>query len=173
MDWLAEIIKQLQTSRSFVTAAFVVCFVILFGHIFVPASIPQAPDEWKLVLIAGLLFSGTLLLFMIIPFIYKFFVQSFSNKLQEIKSSNLSQDERDFLYSLALMIEASQDDYINMGNLNYHAMEISKLEIQEIISNLSSKGLIDINSFDNNLVSFTKNGRRKVLEIKSNQHKVA
>ncbi len=69
---------------------------------------------------------------------------------------------------MALIIEDSREDFINLSNLNYNAMETSKLEIQEIASNLVNKGLIETNPFDSTLVSFTISGRSKALEIKNN-----
>lgn len=68
---------------------------------------------------------------------------------------------------MALIIEDSREDFINLSNLNYDAMEISKLETQEVVSNLVNKGLIETNLFDSTLVSFTIPGRSKALEIKS------
>ena len=166
MDWVTEIIKQLQTSRAFVTAVFVVCLCILLGHSFMPTLIPQVPTEWKLPLIGGLLFSGTLLMFMIIPFFWSYFSKLLNNKTQRIRSLILSNDEQGFLYIMALMIEKSREDFINLSNLNYDAMDISKLKIQEIVTGLVTKGLIETNPFDPNLIFFTNTGRSKALEIK-------
>lgn len=145
MDWLTEIIKQLQTSHAFVSAVFVVCISILLGHSFIPSIIPQVPDEWKLPLIGGLLFSSTLLLFLIIPYIWKYFSKSVNNKTQEVRALSLSDHERSFLYNLAVMIEDSREDFLNLGSLDYSIMNASKLELQEIVTDLSNKGLIDIN----------------------------
>lgn len=167
MDWLTEIIKQLQTSHAFVTAVFVVCISMLLGHSFIPSLIPQVPDEWKLPLIGGLLFSGTLLAFLIIPYIWKYSFKSISNKTQKIKTLSLSDHERSFLYNLAVMIEDSREDFFNLGSLDYSSMNTSKLELQEIVSDLSHKGLIDINFLDPNLISFTSKGRTRALEIKN------
>lgn len=167
MDWLTEIIKQLQTSRAFVTAVFIVCLSILLGNAFAPSFIPEVPDNWKLPLIGGLIFSGTLLAFIIIPFFWSYFSKVLNSKSQEIRSLNLSSNEQGFLYVMALIIEDSREDFINLSNLNYDAMEISKLETQEVVSNLVNKGLIETNLFDSTLVSFTIPGRSKALEIKS------
>lgn len=168
MDWLTEIIKQLQTSRAFVTAVFVVCLSVLLGHTFAPSLIPEVPDDWKHPLIGGSLFSGTLLAFIIIPFFWSYSFKALNNKSQKIRSLNLSSNEQGFLYIMALIIEDSREDFINLSNLNYNAMETSKLEIQEIASNLVNKGLIETNPFDSTLVSFTISGRSKALEIKNN-----
>ena len=168
MDWLTEIIKQLQTSHAFVTAVFVVCLSVLLGHVFAPSLFPDVPDDWKLPLVGGLIFSGTLLAFVIIPFFWSYFFKSLNNKSQKIRSLNLSSNEQGFLYIMALMIEDSREDFINLSNLNYDAMEISKLEIQEVASSLVNKGLIETSIFDLNLVSFTSTGRSKALEIKNN-----
>lgn len=167
MDWLTEIIKQLQTSHAFVSAVFVVCISILLGHSFIPSIIPQVPDEWKLPLIGGLLFSSTLLLFLIIPYIWKYFSKSINNKTQEVRALSLSDHERSFLYNLAVMIEDSREDFLNLGSLDYSIMNASKLELQEIVTDLSNKGLIDINFLDPNLISFTSKGRTRALEIKN------
>lgn len=167
MDWLTEIIKQLQTSHAFVTAVFVVCISILLGHSFTPSIIPQAPDEWKLPLIGGLLFSGTLLTFLITPYILEYASKSISNKTKEVKALSLSNHEQSFLYNLAVMIEDSREDFLNLGSLDYSSMNTSKLELQEIVSDLSNKGLIDINFLDSNLISFTNKGRTRALEIKN------
>lgn len=168
MDWLPEILKQLQTSRALVTAAFVVCLFILFGHIISPNLIPQTPDNWKLPVMGGLLFSSTLLVFIIVPFLWQYFYKIIINRTQNIRTSKLSNDEQHCLYNMALMIEGSRVDFVNLSNLNYSNMSISKLELQEIISKLSNKGLVDVNPFDSNLISFTDSGRRKALEIKNN-----
>lgn len=166
MDWVTEIIKQLQTSRAFVTAVFIACLSLLLGHTFAPSLIPEVPDNWKLPLIGGLIFSGTLLTFIIIPFFWSYFSKLLNNKTQKIRSLILSNDEQGFLYIMALMIENSREDFINLSNLNYDAMDISKLKIQEIVTGLVTKGLIEANPFDPNLISFTNTGRSKALEIK-------
>ncbi|WP_201573081.1 hypothetical protein [Psychrobacter nivimaris] len=98
MDWLTEIIKQLQTSRAFVTAVFVACLSVLLGHAFAPSLIPEVPDDWKLPLIGGLIFSGTLLAFIIIPFFWSYFSKILNNKSQKTRSLNLSSNEQGFLY---------------------------------------------------------------------------
>ena len=167
MDWLTEIIKQLQTSRAFVTAVFVVCLSVLLGHAFAPSLIPEVPDDWKLPLIGGLIFSGTLLAFIIIPFFWSYFSKILNSKSQKTRSLNLSSNEQGFLYIMALIIEDNREDFINLSNLNYDAMEISKLETQEVASNLVDKGLIETNLCDSTLVSFTITGRSKALEIKN------
>lgn len=132
-----------------------------------PSLIPQVPDEWKLPLIGGLLFSGTLLVFLITPYIWKYFSKSISNKTQEVKALSLSDHEQSFLYNLAVMIENSREDFLNLGSLDYSSMNASKLELQEIVSDLSNKRLIDINFLDPNLISFTSKGRTRALEIKN------
>lgn len=167
MDWLTEIIKQLQTSRAFVTAVFLVCLSVLLGHAFAPSLIPEVPDDWKLPLVGGLIFSGTLLAFIIIPFFWSYFSKILNNKSQKIRSLNLSINEQGFLYIMALIIENSREDFINLSNLNYDAMEVSKLEIQEVVSSLVNKRLVETNPFDSTLVSFTITGRSKALEIKN------
>ena len=167
MDWLTEIIKQLQTSRKFVTAVFLVCLSVLLGHAFVPSLIPEVPDDWKLPLVGGLIFSGTLLAFIIIPFFGSYFSKILNNKSQKIRSLNLSINEQGFLYIMALIIENSREDFINLSNLNYDAMEVSKLEIQEVVSSLVNKRLVETSLFDPSLVSFTSTGRSKALEIKN------
>ena len=167
MDWLTEIIKQLQTSRAFVTAVFVACLSVLLGHAFAPSLIPEVPDDWKLPLIGGLIFSGTLLAFIIIPFFWSYFSKILNNKSQKTRSLNLSSNEQGFLYIMALIIEDSREDFINLSNLNYDAMEISRLETQEVASSLVNKGLIKTNPFESTLVSFTITGRSKAIEIKN------
>tara|TARA_R110002124_G_scaffold111876_1_gene265818 strand:+ start:350 stop:880 length:531 start_codon:yes stop_codon:yes gene_type:complete len=167
MDWLTEIIKQLQTSRAFVTAVFVACLSVLLGHAFAPSLIPEVPDDWKLPLIGGLIFSGTLLAFIIIPFFWSYFSKILNNKSQKTRSLNLSSNEQGFLYIMALIIEDSGEDFINLSNLNYDAMEISRLETQEVASSLVNKGLIKTNPFESTLVSFTITGRSKAIEIKN------
>lgn len=167
MDWLTEIIKQLQTSRACVTAVFVACLSVLLGHAFAPSLIPEVPDDWKLPLIGGLIFSGTLLAFIIIPFFWSYFSKILNNKSQKTRSLNLSSNEQGFLYIMALIIEDSREDFINLSNLNYDAMEISRLETQEVASSLVNKGLIKTNPFESTLVSFTITGRSKAIEIKN------
>lgn len=68
---------------------------------------------------------------------------------------------------MALIIEDSGEDFINLSNLNYDAMEISRLETQEVASSLVNKGLIKTNPFESTLVSFTITGRSKAIEIKN------
>ena len=169
MDWLTEVIKQLQTSRAFVTAVFVVCLCILLGHNFAPALIPQVPADWKLPLIGSLLFSGTLLAFIIIPYVWTFFSKGINDKTKEIKSSYLSEDERVLLYSLALTIEDNKDDFVNLSNIDYYTTNFSKLEFQEIVVKLEEKGLVELNPFAPNLISLSATGRRRAIEMRRNK----
>jgi len=113
------------------------------------------------------MFSGTLLTFIIVPSLLNYFSKILNSKTQKTSSSKLSDDEHVFLYSMSLMIEVSQDNFINLNILNYDAMGVSKLEIQETVSVLVTKGLIETSLFDLNLVSFTSIGRSKALKIKN------
>ena len=169
MDWLTEIIKQLQTSRAFVTGVFIVCLCILLGNKFVPSLIPKVPADWRLPLIGGLLFSGTLLAFIILSYIWLLFSEWVKRITKILKSLYLSNDEQRLLNSLALTIEDNINNSVNLSDLDYSSTNFSKLEFQEIVINLEKKGLIELNPYNHNLITLSDSGRKLILKMRRKQ----
>ena len=54
---------------------------------------------------------------------------------------------------------------INLENINYEAVRMSRLEVLELMHSLKKKGLVLINPYADNLVSLTPTGRQRALEI--------
>ncbi len=170
MGWISELLKHLNTSRSFVLATFVTSITVLFGNNIFPNLIPKLPNEWQLFVIVGAVFSGTLLLFWIVPFLWKLIFRVFKVNVQKLSASNLSNDEIDFLLFLASVVDKGGNDYLDIDRqINYDLLTVGKLKTVEIVSSLCKKGLVKSSSFDRDLVFFTPNGRKKVLEIKNSQ----
>ena len=57
------------------------------------------------------------------------------------------------------------DESLDLRSINYSEINLPKLEVLQVASALSKKGLIRINSYEENLISLTSRGRERALQI--------
>jgi hypothetical protein len=162
MEWLSELIKHITISRSFTGAVFITSGALVFGNWWWPDYFDPFPKEWAIPANGALIFSGTLLLFWIIPAVWRTSVNAIFWIPKRIRSRSLSPNEEGLIEILANLA----DEPLNLERLNYAAGVFSKLEVLELSAGLERKGLVEINPYDENLVKLSAEGRRRALLIK-------
>jgi hypothetical protein len=162
MEWLSELIKHITISRPFLGAVFITFGALVFGNRWCPDYFDPFPKEWAIPATGALIFSGTLLLFWIIPAAWRTSVNAIFWIAKRIRSRNLSPNEKGFIERLADFTDGS----LNLENLYYVSVGFSKLELLELSAGLQRKGFVEINPHSENLVTLSAEGRRRALRIK-------
>lgn len=161
MSWMSDFLKHITVSRSFVFAVFVTSGVLLFGKLYFPEIINPLPERWAIVVSGALVFSSVLLLWWLIPAAGKLISSLFKRTAQFVRSQSLSELEESLLLAMANLADESLD----LRSINYSEINLPKLEVLQVASALSKKGLIRINSYEENLISLTSRGRERALQI--------
>ncbi|MGF6840496.1 hypothetical protein QF001_004363 [Paraburkholderia youngii] len=162
MDWIPALLKHLAIARSGVVAAFVTTAVFLFVPLFAPNYLPKLSANWSPALIGVFLFSGCLLS------IWGLEATSAAAKriMASAKASRgLKASLDDIEASLIYALGCNPAEPINLDTIGYASGSTTRLELMEVVSGLSDKGLVDENPFARKLVSLTANGRKRALEL--------
>lgn len=158
MDWIPALLKHLDVSRSIVGAVFVTSAVLYAGPRFAPTYVDTVPKEWTVVLVGTLVFSACLLLFWGCSAVWVGAKSRWVRTSALLASFQLSQPEMDVLLGLG----EHPNDSMNIENIDYERVQISRLEVVEMMHSLAKKGLI---FFNFNRVSLTPIGRQRALEL--------
>ena len=160
MDWLKDILKHLAVSRLLVGAIFVTSAVMFFGPRLAPEQVPQAAD-WLPAVFGAMVLTGCLLLFWTMAGLWKLAARAWRSMKASIAAANISQSEAGLLGAMG----NNPGESFNLNLVDYQKAPLSRLELMETCEALDRKGLVSINPFDENLVSLTKAGRERALEI--------
>ena len=161
MNWISEVFKHVTVSRSLVFAVFVTSAALIFGKEYFPTIIKPLPDLWAVGMSGALIFSGVLLLWWIIPAIWKSLYRSCRWLANFIRSRTLNDLEQSLLLALGNLA----DDSLDLRRINYSDINYSKLELLEVTRRLKGKGLVDTNFLEENLVFLTPLGRAQALKL--------
>jgi hypothetical protein len=161
MDWLADILKNLAISRTLVVAIFVTAAVMYFGPIFAPLHVPAVQKEFTTHLFAAMVLTGCLLAVWAIAGTWHLSKAGLQKTATALTSSSLIDAERAILFLLA----KDPTQPINLENIDYTRAPGTKLEFHQLAKGLEAKGLVNINDWDDNLISLTEKGRVRALEI--------
>ena len=162
MEWLSQLLKHLKDSRVFTGAAFVTCAVILFGNQLLSNSVPELPSNIRLAATAGLVFTGTLVLFGIIPGI----ATTLKNWLSKAKQYFMGRRVTDLEHTIIFMMSDMPDEPFNLYALNFEESGVTPIAAFEAASALEAKGFISINRFHRKYIKLTIKGRRMVHKIR-------
>lgn len=161
MEWLTDIIKKLEISRLLVSAVFVTSVVMYFGPTLTPNNTPRVPEDFLPALFGLMVLTGCLLIFWAIAEAWIFITKGVRKTTQAFKNGSLSDAEIAILHVLG----RDPTTPLDLSTIDYSATPATKLEFHHIASGLEEKGLVYINGFDENLVSLTKLGRDKALDL--------
>ena len=161
MNWVSDILKHLTVSRSFVVAIFVTSGVLLFGRVHFPTVIKPLPDQWHIVASGALVFTSVLLLWWIVPAIWKTISKLYNGFAQRIGGLKLSGDEKSLLIAMGHLA----DEALDLRFINYKEVGLTKLEVLQLSKKLSRKGLVRINFMEENLLTLTQRGRERALKL--------
>ncbi|MBZ8142991.1 hypothetical protein CLD22_24265 [Rubrivivax gelatinosus] len=161
MDWLADILKNLAISKTLVVAIFVTVVVMYFGPILAPLHVPAVQKEFAPYLFASMVLTGCLIAAWTIVGAWHFSRAGLQKAGTVFTRSSLIDEERAILFLLA----KNPTQPINLENIDYTRAPGTKLEFHQLAKGLEAKGLVDINDWDENLISLTEKGRARALEI--------
>ncbi|CAG0928224.1 hypothetical protein PLCT1_00674 [Planctomycetaceae bacterium] len=161
MSWLSDLLKHLSVSRSIAGAVFLTALVLAIGPRFLPQYVEPVPKEWSSVVVAALVFSGSLLLFWSVAGMWNLITRGTKRASAFLDARVLSPREQEALLALA----AKPSTSLNLEHIDYERTPFSELELLEIMQNLERKGLVQMNQFSDNLVSLSPTGRARALAI--------
>jgi hypothetical protein len=166
MEWLSELIKTLTLSRALIGATFVTSGAFLGGNKLWPNYFEPLPKDWVIPVSGFFMFSGMLLVFWFIPKIWRLFVEIAHGAIKWIKSLKLANEEK----VLILICASCPDQPCNLDKLPRKRGALTKLELLELAVRLSKKGLVDINQYNENLITLSAQGRKRALQMKNEAH---
>lgn len=161
MDWIPALLKHLAIARSAIGALFITSVVLYAGPRISPTYIDPVPKEWGPVLVAALVFSGCLLLFWGCSSAWGLAKLRWAATATHIASYQLDQLEIEVLLALG----HNPSEPLNLERMDYEKLQLSRLEVVELMHGLKKKGLVSLNPFGNDLVSLTSTGRQRALKI--------
>jgi hypothetical protein len=165
MDWIPALLKHLAISRSVVGAVFITSLVLYVGPRALPTYVEAVPREWAAVVVGAMVFSGTLLCFWGSSAVWAATRRRWSESSAMLASFDLKPLEAEILVNLG----ANPTEPLNLGNVDYEALSLSRLEVLELMHGLSRKGLVSVNTLRGNFVSLTPLGRQRALDIERSQ----
>ena len=161
MDWLADIIKNLTISKTLVAAIFVTSMVMYFGPIFAPGTVPKLQLEYVTYLFAVIVLTGVLLLFWGLAATWNLTMAGMRGAARSFRNPNLSQSEGDLLFFMA----DDPTQPIDLDRIDYLRTGVTKLEFHQLAKQLQEKELVNINPWNENILTLTDLGRGRALEI--------
>ena len=161
MEWIPALLKHFAISRSAIGALFITSVVLYAGPRIAPTYIDPVPREWMPVLVALLVFSACLLLFWGCSSVWALAKRRWVATSAFLASCQLDQLETDALLALG----HNPSESLNLERMNYEQLQLSRLEVIELMHGLEKKGLVSFNPYSSNLVSLTPTGRQRALEI--------
>jgi len=172
MDWIIELYKQISSSIKLALAVLLTSGSIVFLKKIDYFLVQSIPKEWigaiTIIFIFSSIFFFISIVFLVGNFIIKIGKRTkyqISNLTFPVNPKSLNKLERLLMLILAELADKSYN--LSEWDTSSHSQnEIpSKLEILAASKSLSKKGLIDINPFEENLISLTEKGRTIALKI--------
>jgi hypothetical protein len=161
MQWFSDLMKHVTVSKSFAGAVFVTSAVLLFGPLLFPEALAVLPNGWRIFLVGALVFTGALLVIWSVPGLWKLVSSSVVEVIRKFRAKQLSSDEEALMHALADLA----DEPLDLRMLDYESLQRTKLDVMDVVRQLSDKGLVETNRFEENLVSLTPAGRKRALEV--------
>lgn len=165
MEWLSEIIKHINASITFTAALFITSTALIIGPSYYPSLFNELDGKWKIGAVGMAVFSATMIIVWLIPKLWQGAKSIFTKGSIALSSKSLSANEKDLISALGRLA----DESLNLRNLNYSEVGLSKLEVLALSKKLSGKGLVDINMFEENLISLSSLGRDKAIKLMASE----
>jgi len=163
MHWITDLIKHLGISKIFATAVFTTSCVLLFGHSHFPSQIPPINEEWKLLAVGAMSFSGVYLVVWLVQGIVVISKPTVDNVSFWWKSRELDQFDEVFI----LLIARELDGVLNLSNIEYDQIGVTRLEMIQKAKSLKKRGLVNIYALDEHIVSLTERGKVQATQIQA------
>ena len=161
MDWLRDLIKHLEVSRTLVAAIFFTTAVMVLGPIYVPHLIPTVPPPWNAGTFAAMVLTGCLLVLWALQGSWKVALRKLGQASSALTTPPITGEERDVLLGMS----SNPMEPLNLGTIDYDRAPFTRLEVQSVMRSLQRKGLVCINEWSSDLVSLTEEGQERALQL--------
>lgn len=165
MDWLPALLKHLSIARSAIVALLVASAVMYFGPRIAPNYIDALPKEWAAVVGGVFVFSACLVMLWGAANAWAVIRKAGGALTTKLSARRLNDLERNLLLGMA----EQPTESFNLEGVNYRDAPFSHLELLQVAYQLERKGLVCVNSFNENLVSLNEGGRKRALELQQQQ----
>ena len=159
MEWLNDLIKQINLSKPVAIAMFVSTLILwkmkLWFGIDALESIPLAIVIWLC------LFSGSLIVTWVLAALYKSIKNLFSKVLKRYQLGSLTELQKDFLVTLG----SSEAEHLYISRLDFKKIGATKLEVVSLFSDLNKKGLVYVGIQNSDYVVITEYGKEVAWRI--------
>lgn len=161
MDWLPALLKHLSIARSAMVALLVASAAMFFGQRIAPNYIDALPKEWAPVVGGVFVFSACLVTFWGLASAWGATQRAGGALTTKFAAMRLNDLERSLLLGMA----EEPTESFNLGGMNYRNSLHTHLELLQVACQLARKGLVHVNPYNENLVSLSKCGRKRALEL--------
>lgn len=161
MDWLKDLIKHLEVSRTLVVVVFLTSLVMATGPTYAPQIVPTVPAPWNVCNFIAMVLTGSLLILWALQGAWKAIGRTLKTIKSAIVITPITAQERDVLLGMG----AHPMEPLNLGSINYDQAPFTRLEVQSVMRSLQRKGLVRINEWSENLVSLTEEGQERALQL--------
>lgn len=161
MDWLPALLKHLSIARSAIVALLVASAALYFGPRIAPDYIDPLPKNWSAVVVGIFVFSGCLVALWGSAHAWAATRKAGNTLTTWLAARRLTALERSLLLGMA----EQPTESFNLKRVNYRNTPYSHLELLQVAYQLERKGLVRLNSYNENLVSFSESGRNRALEL--------
>ncbi len=161
MDWLPALLKHLSIARSAIVALLVASAAMYFGPKIAPNYIDALPKEWSAVVVGVFVFSACLVTLWGSASAWTAIQRAGGALTTKIAARRLGELERSLLLGMA----DQPTEAFNLEGVNYRNAPYTHLELLQVAYQLERKGLVRVNSYNENLVSLSEGGRKRALEL--------
>ncbi len=161
MDWLPALLKHLSIARSAIVALLVASAAMYFGPKVVPNYIDPLPKGWSAVIVGIFVFSACLVTLWGLAYAWAAIREASCTLSIKLSARRLTDLERSLLLGMAQQPTES----FNLEGVNYRSAPYTHLELLQMAYQLERKGLVCVNSYNENLVSLSESGRKRALEL--------
>jgi hypothetical protein len=161
MEWLTDLLKHLNLSRSVVVAIFVASAAQYIGARYWPTYVEPAPKGWGFAIFMAFVLTGTLLLFWVATAIWDIAARTAKSASQSFGAKSLSHQEAELLVAMAV----DPNRPLNVDDIDYERLPLTKLEMLNTLRSLCRKGLVQDNPYASCLYSISDIGQQRALEL--------
>jgi len=153
MDWLNDLIKQINLSKPIAIAMFISTLILWNMKVWFGVdafeTIPLSIVIWVC------LFSGSLIVIWVLIAFYKLVKNLFITVLRKYQLRGLTELQKDFLVTLG----SSEIEHLNISRLDFKKIGVTKLEIDSLFNDLNKKGLVYVGVQNSDFVVITDYGK--------------
>ncbi|WP_305812533.1 hypothetical protein [Photobacterium leiognathi] len=166
MNWISELFKNITVSKTLTSACFITCLTLLALPSYLPDIFEQLSKTWATVALAITVFTGCLIFFWGGSLLKATLLDFISLKIQESRAKKISDDEIKLIFFLGTYYA---DKPFDLREFDYEKASFTKLGVLAICNSLKDKGLLRINTFNENVVYLSDSGRKKALELQKEE----